>query len=371
MRDVSPTNLQSAPYESQPPLASRGCGPLTSLLSILPISKLVSGGDVAISPAPDTTQFRNLSLTRSLMHSPWIVATSIVGLILAPSAARAQAAPSSRDAMLVTPSWVAAHLGDANLVLLHVGDQDKYAAAHLPGARLVDLGDISVSGNGLTLEMPAAGALRTALANLGISDNSRIIIYSANGRSSPATRVALTLDYAGLGSRTSVMDGGLEAWQREKRATTDVIPPAARPGKLSPLSLEPIIVDASYVRAHAAKPGVAVVDARAAAFYDGMRSGGSPMRAGHIPGARSIPFTEVNDAEGKLKPAGQLLAVFKNAGVQPGDTVVGYCHIGQQATAVLFAAKSLGHPVLLYDGSFEDWSRHTDFPVENPSAKKP
>jgi thiosulfate/3-mercaptopyruvate sulfurtransferase len=53
----------------------------------------------------------------------------------------------------------------------------------------------------------------------------------------------------------------------------------------------------------------------------------------------------------------------------PGDTVIAYCHIGQQATAVLFAARTLGHPVLLYDGSFEDWSRHAGFPVEGPEAK--
>ena len=55
--------------------------------------------------------------------------------------------------------------------------------------------------------------------------------------------------------------------------------------------------------------------------------------------------------------------------MKPDDTVIGYCHIGQQATAMLFAARSLGHRVLLYDGSFQDWSRHTDFPVENPSQK--
>ena len=53
----------------------------------------------------------------------------------------------------------------------------------------------------------------------------------------------------------------------------------------------------------------------------------------------------------------------------PDDTVIGYCHIGQQTTAMLFAARTLGHKVLLYDGSFEDWSRHTDYPVENPAKK--
>jgi thiosulfate/3-mercaptopyruvate sulfurtransferase len=68
----------------------------------------------------------------------------------------------------------------------------------------------------------------------------------------------------------------------------------------------------------------------------------------------------------KLKSAEELASVFAKAGVQPGDTVVTYCHIGQQATATLFGAMTLGHPVLLYDGSFEDWARR-ELPVENSS----
>ena len=71
----------------------------------------------------------------------------------------------------------------------------------------------------------------------------------------------------------------------------------------------------------------------------------------------------------RLKSAADLEAIFTKAGVKPGDTVIGYCHIGLQATAMLLAARSLGHPVLLYDGSFEDWSRHSDYPVDNPAKK--
>gem|GEM_PF-1578746 len=83
-------------------------------------------------------------------------------------------------------------------------------------------------------------------------------------------------------------------------------------------------------------------------------------------------------SEGRLPPGPSLFTflslftlhpLFTKAGVKPGDTVIGYCHIGQQATAVLFAARTLGHTVLLYDGSFEDWSRHAEYPVENPSRK--
>src|SRR5687767_13481151 len=68
-------------------------------------------------------------------------------------------AKPSRESLVVTPAWLAAHLNDADLVLLHVGDKDAYAAKHIPGARHVSLGDISLSdhrGKGLMLEMPPA-----------------------------------------------------------------------------------------------------------------------------------------------------------------------------------------------------------------------
>ncbi|HTE43631.1 MAG TPA: rhodanese-like domain-containing protein [Gemmatimonadaceae bacterium] len=299
----------------------------------------------------------------------------------------AQATPNRRDALLVTPAWLTSHLHDPNLVVLHVGDPKNYAGNHIAGARFVSLDDISVSdhsgmnggtptGNGLMLEMLPAEKLRATLASLGINDNSRIIVYSADEWVSPSTRLVFTLDYAGLGSRTAVMDGGLEAWVREKGAVTDVVPPAAQPGKLSALTLRPIVVDAEYVRTHAGKPGVSIVDARSAVFYDGIPRpnggrGEPPPRLGHIPGAKSLPFDQVNDDQIRLKSADELVALFTKAGVQPGDTVVGYCHIGQQATAMLFAARSLGHPVLLYDGSFEDWAKHSDFAVELPPKGRP
>ncbi|MDB4874792.1 MAG: Rhodanese-like protein [Gemmatimonadetes bacterium] len=312
------------------------------------------------------------------MRASTALFNSFIALCSAATLSGAQQAAANRDAMLVSPVWLAAHLHDANLVVLHVGDRADYASTHIPGARYVDLDDISVSdhsamnggapaGNGLTLEMLPADQLRAKLASLGISDNSHVVVYFAKDRVSPSTRVVFTLDYAGLGKRTALLDGGLDAWMRGGRPVTDVVP-AAHTGTLAALELAPIVVNAEYVHARAARPGVSIVDARAAAFYDGVPRGG-PNRLGHIPGAKSIPYTEVTDAALQLKTADQLATLFSKAGVQPGDTVVAYCHIGQQATALLFAARSLGHPVLLYDGSFEDWSRHAEYPVENPSAK--
>ena len=163
------------------------------------------------------------------------------------------------------------------------------------------------------------------------------------------------------------MDGGLPAWTAAGFTTTTEAPPAATHGKLSPLRLKPVITTGVWVRDNATKPGYALIDARAAGFYDGTMPGGpqTARRAGHIPGAKSLPFTAPWDTEGKLLPAEKLKQLFANAGVKKGDTVVGYCHIGQQATAMLFAARSLGIAYMLYDGSFEDWA-YNDWPVENP-----
>jgi thiosulfate/3-mercaptopyruvate sulfurtransferase len=278
------------------------------------------------------------------------------------------AAADPRGALVVSTSWLAAHLKDPDLVLLHVGDPAEYEKEHIPGARLASLRAVSVSSpdheHGLMLEMPAPDSLRALLQALGVSDRSRVVVYYGNDWVSPATRVVFTLDYAGLGARTSLLDGGMQAWKRDGHAVTAERTTLAA-GRLSPLHVRPIVVDAAWVNAHRAAPGVRIVDGRAAVFYDGVEAGGS--RKGHVAGAGSFPFTEVTDDSLRLRSPAALAALFEKAGVGARDTVVAYCHIGQQATAVLFAARTLGHPVLLYDGSFQEWGRRTDLPVDNPA----
>jgi thiosulfate/3-mercaptopyruvate sulfurtransferase len=274
----------------------------------------------------------------------------------------------AKEPLLVTPEWLAANLDKPDLVLLHVGDKDGYAAAHIPGARHVTLADISLSdhsGKGLMLEMPPAEDLRQRLETLGVSDRSHVVVYYGKDWVSPATRVLFTLDYAGLGGRSSLLDGGMGAWVKAGNKTTDVVPDAKK-GTLSALKTRPIVVDAKTVQSRLGKSGVAVIDGRTGAFYDGTSTGGAhdvPHKTGHIAGAKSVPFTEVTNEALRWKSKDELRALFTKVGVKPGDTVIGYCHIGQQATAMLFAARTLGHEVLLYDGSFEDWSAK-DLPVE-------
>jgi thiosulfate/3-mercaptopyruvate sulfurtransferase len=281
---------------------------------------------------------------------------------------------NTRESLLVSSSWLSSHLNDQNLVVLHVGDRAEYDKGHVPGARFVPFDAISVSdrtGAGLTLEMLPADKLRESLAGFGISNDSRIVVTYDSTRVTQGTRLVFTLDYAGLGDHASLLDGGVVAWKRDGRTmTTDV--PAPKTGTLAALMLKPIVVTADFVQAHVKRAGASVVDGRAIAFYDGTQTGGgrgTPHKTGHVAGAKSVPFTELTDVQSFLfKSPEQLGALFAAAGVAPADTIVGYCHIGQQATAMLFAARTLGHPVLLYDGSFEDWSRR-DLPVE--TTKRP
>ena len=88
-------------------------------------------------------------------------------------------------------------------------------------------------------------------------------------------------------------------------------------------------------------------------------------RAGHIPGALNIPFSSVVDSTNKLKDDSTLTAMFTSTGIRTGDTIVSYCHIGQQATVLYLVARHLGHEARLYDGSFEDWSGRDELPVDS------
>jgi thiosulfate/3-mercaptopyruvate sulfurtransferase len=278
--------------------------------------------------------------------------------------ASAQAA-SPRDDLVVTPAWLAQHQADKNLVILHVGTPAGYQAGHIAGAHLVaDL----LSANapeGLTMELPSAEALRQKMEALGISDNSRIVVYNEGDEFQRATRVLFSLDAAGFGERSSLLDGGLKEWKSSGHAVTA---DAAQivPGHLSPLKLKPLVVDADFVQTHQKAPDYALIDGRESIFYGGLMA--KMTGDGHIPGAKSLPFTALTDSSGKLKSQEELRALFTKAGFKPGDHVVAYCQVGGQSSAVVFAGRTLGINSQLYDGSFQDWTKR-HLPVETSADK--
>ncbi|MEO8895941.1 MAG: rhodanese-like domain-containing protein, partial [Rhizomicrobium sp.] len=164
-----------------------------------------------------------------------------------------------------------------------------------------------------------------------------------------------------------LLDGGLKGWESDGHAVSADAAPATTV-ILSPLKMQSRIVTADYLQSHLKAPGYTIVDARAPEFYNGEKPGIEGAVPGHVPGAHNIPFTTISGPDGKVKSPEELQALFTAAGVKSGDHVIAYCHIGIQATAVIFAARTLGIDAQLYDGSFQDWSKR-GLPVEMPPAK--
>ena len=276
--------------------------------------------------------------------------------------------------LLVTPAQLSAELGDPRLVLVHVGPPEDYAAGHIAGARFIDLLDVAQprQQGALSLELPDEATLRQSLERYGIGDDSRVVVVFGADWMSPSTRVVLTLQAAGLGAQTRFLDGGTRAWKRAGLPVTTEVPAPAKPGRLTRAADRSIIVDYRWVQANVKSPGIRLIDARSPMFYEGpgMEMQGRRHEAGHIAGAKNLPFNDLGDDSLLFLPVEQLRRKFAEAGVQPGDTVAAYCHIGQQATVVLFGARLLGNPIRLYDGSMDDWERRK-LPLENTKAAKP
>lgn len=288
-------------------------------------------------------------------------AVLMAGALLSPVSATAT---TPRDRLLVTPAWLQAHLRDPNLVLLQIGDRKEYDQSHIPGARFLSLNMISTRGDsGLSLELPPVATLDSAFASLGVTRTARIVLYFGSDWLSPTTRAWLTLEYLGLGQSTSILDGGLPAWKAAGGSVTDVVPAAINATRFGAIARPGIVVDANHIRTRLGTPRFRLVDARDGQFYRGLDAG-SGTRPGHLPAARSLPFTTVTDETGHFLPDSTLKRLFREAGVGPADEIVAYCHIGQQATAVVFAGRLLGYDIRLYDGSFQDWSKHETYTVE-------
>lgn len=280
----------------------------------------------------------------------------------------AQSIPSDAP-MTVTADWLKSNISNPKLVLLHIGVKEEYDAGHIAGAQFVTLGDLSATReeSDLALQLPPPERLKTALEKLGISNDTRVILYWGKDWISPTTRVFFTLDYVGLGRKTSILDGGMPGWVAAGNTLTKDLP-SVKAGSLKIAPNDDLVAQASWVKTNLENSKVKIIDARDTPFYTGANAGGQP-RAGRIKGAKNIPFgTIVKD--GKFLASEDLRKKFTDAGVQPYDTVVTYCHIGQQGTVDYFAAKMLGYKVKLYDGSFQEWSRLTDMPVENPEGNQ-
>ncbi|HEU0051871.1 MAG TPA: rhodanese-like domain-containing protein, partial [Longimicrobium sp.] len=120
--------------------------------------------------------------------------------------------------MLVSVEQLSRRLAEANTVVLHVGrDRASYDAGHIPGARFLALSDIVTERDGVPNELPSVDALDQAFEAVGVSDDSRVVLYG-DLAGLAAARAFFTLDY--LGHTPALLDGGLEAWRAANKEVT-------------------------------------------------------------------------------------------------------------------------------------------------------
>jgi thiosulfate/3-mercaptopyruvate sulfurtransferase len=255
---------------------------------------------------------------------------------------------------VVDAAWVAEHAGDADLLLADVRGPNAHMRAHLPGSIPLVLGAPGQFTDREVLDAFAAEAgLR--LRRHGITGEERLVVYDGGDCIAAASALQIA-ELAGHPS-VAVLAGGLGGWEGELEAGIVELDKTRA-------ELEPRL-DAVPTRAELASrlsdPGLVVVDVRRDEEFSGR--GGYPCdpRQGHIPGARHVEVSTLFAGPGTPKPPEEVRAV---AGLPEEADVVTYCHSGSRSALGAMALRSAGYRARNYLGSWHEWSRHPELPVE-------
>jgi thiosulfate/3-mercaptopyruvate sulfurtransferase len=278
---------------------------------------------------------------------------------------------------LVSTQWLADHLNDANVRVLDATfklpgmlplPKDDFVAQHLPGAAFFDVDAVSDHKSDLPHMFPSAEQFGRDVGALGIGNDDTVVVYDAGGWVAGPRAWWMFLSFGHKNIR--VLDGGLKKWLAEGRA---VEKGEAKP---KPKTFKATF-DAARVRSMQQMIGnleskaEQVIDARPSGRFDGSvpepRAG---LRAGHIPGSRSVPYAGLFDANtGAMKSADELRAAFSTAGVDLKKPIVTSCGSGVSAGVLTLALYRLGiADTALYDGSWSEWGAGGGPPVANGPA---
>lgn len=276
---------------------------------------------------------------------------------------------------LVSTEWLAAHLQapdvrvvDASWFMPSAGRnaREEYEAEHIPGAVFFDVEEISDTANPLPHMLPAPEKFASRVRRLGLGNGHKVVIYDSNGFTTAAARVWWMFRVFGHRD-VAVLDGGLPKWRQEQRPVED-LPPMPRDRHFLPHVNAMLVRNFDQVKANLASGREQIVDARAAARFDGTAPEPWPVKhLGHMPGARNVPFLDLIDETTRtMRPAAELKARFDAAGVDMTKPVIASCGSGITACTIALALHLLGHKdVAVYDGSWAEWGNHDDAVAES------
>jgi thiosulfate/3-mercaptopyruvate sulfurtransferase len=261
---------------------------------------------------------------------------------------------------LVDARWLRQHLDDVDVrvidfrwYLMGRSGRDEYSKGHIPGAVFVDLEAVTGKQGGGRRPLPTTAQFEDEMSAAGVSSDTRVVVYDDATVAPTASRLWFLLGLFGHKAQ-AVLDGGLKAWGSPLETDT----PSVRPGDFRAADPDTSrVLDYQEVRR---LKGVPLLDARLGERYRGETEPIDP-KAGHIPGAINLPYTQVVKPDGTFKSPDDLRRQYRALGAERG--AVFYCGSGVNATQQLLAMEIAGLPdARLYAGSWSDWSNR-DLPV--------
>jgi thiosulfate/3-mercaptopyruvate sulfurtransferase len=270
---------------------------------------------------------------------------------------------------LVDTSWVADRLNDPNVRLIEA-DEDVllYEVGHIPGAVKLDW-HVDVQ-DPLSRDFVNREGLEKLFSRWGISNDTTIVLYGDRNNWYAAYAYWLFTQYGHKSLK--ILNGGRAKWEAEGRPYTKEVPQYAPTTYHAQEADESIRAFRDQVHAGLKDPNRRLVDVRSPQEYSGelLHMVNYPQegaqRAGHIPGAKNIPWAVTANADGTFKTPEELREIYNSKDVTPDKEIISYCRIGERSAHTWFVlTRLLGYPnVRNYDGSWTEWGSLVRSPIE-------